>query len=284
MAFCTNCGKELPIGSRFCANCGTEIVDNQPTMGEIQTPENMVDLTRTEQQPASLRMSQAGVKKKRIPLIVGIAAFVLSIIGFIGVAETFGLVLSIISLVLAIVCLVLHTRLKGFPIAAIVISSFAILLAIVAHPVDKKHDVDVTVPDAIDSYEEEPQSTAAPQNAQAVEEEEENSSEELSKSIPEESTDVAESVDGVDPDLKAFLDSYEDFVDEYVDFMKSYMDDPSNVVGMLTEYTEIMEKYEDFDEAIDAYDTDSMSTADLNYYLEVTTRCTQKMLSVYGEE
>lgn len=35
-------------------------------------------------------------------------------------------------------------------------------------------------------------------------------------------------------------------------------------------------------EDMDAYDTEEMSAADLAYYLEVTARCTQKMLSVYS--
>lgn len=86
---------------------------------------------------------------------------------------------------------------------------------------------------------------------------------------------------GVDPDLKAFLDSYEAFVDEYVDFMKSYMEDPTNAISLLSEYTEILERLEDYEEKIDAYDTDEMSEADLNYYLDVTSRCTKKMMSIY---
>ena len=85
---------------------------------------------------------------------------------------------------------------------------------------------------------------------------------------------------GVDPDLKAFLDSYEDFVDEYVDFMKKYMADPTNVMGMLTEYTDMMTELADFETKLDAYDTNNMSTQDAAYYLEVTTRCTQKMLEI----
>lgn len=90
-----------------------------------------------------------------------------------------------------------------------------------------------------------------------------------------------ETVNGVDPDLKAFLDSYEEFMDEYVDFMKKYMDDPGNAISMLSEYTKIMEKYEDFAEKIDKYDSDEMSKEDAKYYLEVINRCNQKMLDLY---
>ncbi|MCR5249230.1 MAG: zinc-ribbon domain-containing protein [Lachnospiraceae bacterium] len=85
----------------------------------------------------------------------------------------------------------------------------------------------------------------------------------------------------VDPDLKAFLDSYEDFVDEYVDFMRKYNADPSNMMMMLGEYSEIMEKYMEFADKLDKYDSDDMSMADAAYYLEVTTRCSKKMLEIY---
>ena len=86
---------------------------------------------------------------------------------------------------------------------------------------------------------------------------------------------------GVDPDLKAFLDSYEEFVDEYVAFMKKYQADPSNAIGMLGEYSEMMQKYADFADKIDKYNSNNLSTEDYKYYIEVTTRCAQKMLEAY---
>ena len=84
---------------------------------------------------------------------------------------------------------------------------------------------------------------------------------------------------GVDPDLKAFLDSYEDFVDEYVEFMKKYMANPTDL-SLLGEYSDMMTKYTDFATKVEKYDTNTMSTEDAAYYLEVTGRCTQKMLEI----
>lgn len=86
---------------------------------------------------------------------------------------------------------------------------------------------------------------------------------------------------GVDPDLAAFLDEYEAFVDKYVEFMQKYQANPSDLT-LLTEYAEMMQEYVDFTDKIDAYESDSMSAADASYYLEVTTRCSQKMLGVLG--
>lgn len=80
------------------------------------------------------------------------------------------------------------------------------------------------------------------------------------------------------PDLKEYLDSYEAFIDEYVEFMKQYNSDPGNSISMMTEYIEMMGKYAEFAEKIGEYESAEMSDADFNYYLEVTTRCTQKLL------
>ncbi len=91
-----------------------------------------------------------------------------------------------------------------------------------------------------------------------------------------------ERVDGVDPDLKAYLDSYETFVDEYVDFMESYLNDPTNIISMLDEYTDIMNRLEEFEKQNDAYESSDMSAEDLEYFIDVTARCTKKMLSIYS--
>ena len=85
---------------------------------------------------------------------------------------------------------------------------------------------------------------------------------------------------GVDPELKAFLDSYEEFVDEYVKFMKKYMANPLDVGSMLGDYTDMLNTLADFETKLDKYDTNTMSAADAAYYLEVTNRCTQKMLEI----
>ena len=98
-----------------------------------------------------------------------------------------------------------------------------------------------------------------------------------------ENTEGAEQAPGVDPELKAFLDSYEKFIDEYVAFMKTYNSDPANAVSMLAEYSRMMGTYADFTEKLAQYDENEMSAADAAYYLEVTTRCTQKMLEILSD-
>lgn len=87
--------------------------------------------------------------------------------------------------------------------------------------------------------------------------------------------------DGVNPELKAFLDSYESFMDQYITFMKNYQANPTDVT-LLNEYQTYLAKYNDFAQKIQAYEASeaSMSSADLAYYNEVVTKVYQKLSSV----
>ena|GEM_PF-6320414 len=86
---------------------------------------------------------------------------------------------------------------------------------------------------------------------------------------------------GLNPELKAFLDSYEAFMDEYVDFMKRYSSDPMNAASMMDQYSNIMKKYYEFAEKAEQYDSQEMSKEDAAYYLDTMTRIEKKMLEVY---
>ncbi|MDO4891504.1 MAG: hypothetical protein Q3963_09065, partial [Coriobacteriaceae bacterium] len=82
----------------------------------------------------------------------------------------------------------------------------------------------------------------------------------------------------VSADVKETLDSYEAVMDEYVDFMQRYKDSGYSA-SMLSEYTDMLQKYNDFSEKINAMDTSNMSNADYAYYIEVTSRVSQKLLA-----
>ena len=87
-----------------------------------------------------------------------------------------------------------------------------------------------------------------------------------------------EASDGVSPDLKEALDSYEAFVDEYIEFMQKYKNS-NDMTSMMSDYLSYMQKYSELVAKIDAMDTKNMSTADAAYYLEVTSRVSQKLLN-----
>ncbi len=102
----------------------------------------------------------------------------------------------------------------------------------------------------------------------------------ISLNRPSKQSDNGEA-SGVSKELKEFLDGYEAFVDEYVEFMKQYQKNPTDLT-LLLKYAAIMKKYADFEKALENYDSNKMSVTDSAYYLEVITRCTQKMIGVIG--
>ena len=86
--------------------------------------------------------------------------------------------------------------------------------------------------------------------------------------------------DKVTTSFKETMDSYEQFMNQYVEFMKRYSESPDDL-DMITEYTEMLQKYNELTEKINAIDEDSLSSADLAYYLEVTGRVTEKLTEIY---
>ena len=384
MAFCTTCGQELPEGISFCANCGSAITQNN---------------TSTEQKISNQSIQEIKKKKQMGPAL-GIIALLFALTGFFGDPPTLTVIVSIISIILAIVALIKNGKLKGTAMVAIVISTASLVITyfssayglsntnvtysdveyggiIFAMPslfnllesdgsqisyvsdddktvlifasTDTKvseeqfktvsdemgANIDEFIGNFIDEYKCEGVRNTTVDGLPCIEclysgkingnegcaiisvvgdvssdqlifvlnfctdsvknrsigiytnlmisaklSEEKKATVSTSgniKNISDDNTSTA----GINPELKEFLDSYEKFVDKYVEFMKSYMSDTSNVTKMLTEYTEIMEEYTDFMEKVEAYDTETMSAMDARYYIEVTSRCTQKMLEIY---
>ncbi len=81
--------------------------------------------------------------------------------------------------------------------------------------------------------------------------------------------------DGISPELKEFLDSYEAFMDEYCEFIKNY--DESDATQLL-EYASLMAKYSDFAEKAEAWDEEEMTDEELVYYVKVMNRVNEKLL------
>ena len=88
------------------------------------------------------------------------------------------------------------------------------------------------------------------------------------------------SADGVSPELKEFLDSYESFMDEYVDFMKKYSSGDGNTLSLLNDYTKFMSEYLEFVEKASQYDPNNMNAADSAYYIDTIARIEKKLLMV----
>lgn len=92
----------------------------------------------------------------------------------------------------------------------------------------------------------------------------------------EENTDL---VDGMRPEFKEAMDSYEAFMNKYCDFMIKYAESPEDL-DLIAEYADYVSQYTETMEKIDAIDEEELSDAELAYYLEVTGRVTQKLAGV----
>ncbi len=91
---------------------------------------------------------------------------------------------------------------------------------------------------------------------------------------------ATESSAGGSSDFRATMDAYEAFMNEYCDFMETYSSDSSNVVAMATDYANMMSRYSDMTEQIDAIDESSLSAEDLAYYTEVMGRVNARLLEI----
>ena len=87
---------------------------------------------------------------------------------------------------------------------------------------------------------------------------------------------------GVSPDFKKAMDSYEKIMNEYVKFMKKYSES-DNSLSMAADYAKYFKKYTDTMDKLDAIDEDSLSDADLEYYIEVSGRITSKLAEVAAQ-
>lgn len=111
---------------------------------------------------------------------------------------------------------------------------------------------------------------------------EENATE-TDEKISEADPSTSDSSSGeVTPEFKEAMDSYEQFFQEYVDFMETYnnSDDPTSLMG---EYNDYMKQYTDTMAKLDDIDEDSLSEADKQYYVEVSTRISSMLTDSLGD-
>lgn len=88
-----------------------------------------------------------------------------------------------------------------------------------------------------------------------------------------------ELVDGMRPEFKEAMDSYEAFYEEYCDFMKAYNENSSDV-KLIAKYAKMLKKAQDVDEKFEEWEDGDLNDAELKYYIEVQGRVSQKLLEV----
>ncbi len=93
------------------------------------------------------------------------------------------------------------------------------------------------------------------------------------------SNEVGNLVDGMRPEFKDALDSYEDFFEEYCSFMKKFAENPTDS-ELLTDYAKYMSQYSEMMSKLEQLDDGEMNEAETSYYIEVSGRITQMLLEV----
>ena len=101
--------------------------------------------------------------------------------------------------------------------------------------------------------------------------------EEPAETPAEEPAETEAPTDGISPELKDFLNSYEAFMDEYCAFMESY--DSSDAAALL-KYSSLMAKYAEFAKKADEWNSRAMNDAETLYYVQVMNRVNEKLLKV----
>ena len=107
-----------------------------------------------------------------------------------------------------------------------------------------------------------------------------------SQAIPNQDNGIEDSssadlIDGMRPEFKEAMDSYEAFYDEYCDFMQEFAADPTDM-SLLSEYSDLVSQAADMDEKFAEWEDDDMNDAELEYYLEVSGRIVQRLAEVAG--
>ena len=244
MAYCSNCGKEIADGVRYCPECGA-----------VVTRQVNTELPEKNQK-----------KNSRPGPLSGIIALVLGFFSFGTQSRGIAVCMSLAAFGIGIYSLVKKVKLRGFAITAIV---FAVLNLITGSGTSTISQTPRTQTSSETKSSGSGTGTGTKKAPAAG----------TKKTSAAETKADAKPNQGVDPDLKEFLDSYEAFVDEYVVFMQQYSKNPTDL-SLLARYTDIMQKYSDFAVKVEKYDTKTMSTEDAAYYIEVTSRCSRKMLKV----
>lgn len=109
-------------------------------------------------------------------------------------------------------------------------------------------------------------------------EETEEGGENTNNSSTDESAET-DLIDGMRPDFKEAMDSYETFYEEYCDFMEKYNENPSDL-SLIMEYTEMLARSTEMSEKFEEWNTDDLNDAEMKYYMEVNNRVAQMLVDV----
>ena len=272
MAFCSNCGKELSEDVKFCPYCGAATAGAAAGAAVTGAAANQKDKRTEDGRPGPA---------------LAIISFILGVFSLFNHVTIVSVSCSIAAIVLGIFCFSKRARLRGLAVAGILFAILNFLTYVAWYGAHEEAPSAQThaAADVSRDLSRTQSKTSGQEQGKVQSNNSDGNFGGNSGTNPGADSGKNSGIDsgrrGVDPDLKAFLDSYEDFVDEYVVFMQRYSKNPTDMT-ILAQYATIMQKYTDFAAKVEAYDTKTMSTEDASYYIEVTSRCSQKMLKVLG--
>ena len=112
--------------------------------------------------------------------------------------------------------------------------------------------------------------------------EKQDANEQLETAEPIVNNESGESVEQVDenglrPDFKEAMDSYEAFINKYVEFMETY---DENDVSMMMKYLEFVDSYYDMTAKFEAWESEDLNDAELSYYIDVQARTNKKLINI----
>lgn len=125
-----------------------------------------------------------------------------------------------------------------------------------------------------------PEETSTTDTTQSTEADTNNqSSSETTTEEPKETS--TKLVNGMRPEFKEAMDSYESFMKDYCDFMTKYANSNGSDLTLLADYADYMSKYAKFVSDFEKWDSDeNMNNAETAYYIDVQARISKKLLEV----
>lgn len=99
----------------------------------------------------------------------------------------------------------------------------------------------------------------------------------------QETSAAGELVDGMRPEFKDAMDSYEAFYDEYCDYMTKYYADPTDT-SLLSNYSSLMQQYNEMNQEFEEWGGEDLNSEELSYYTEVNARVLQKLSNLSQQQ
>ena len=159
-----------------------------------------------------------------------------------------------------------------FKLLIIVIVLLAALKACLGK--NDKHEPKYEEPKIVEKQEETKPVEEEPQ--EVIEESEPEPEQEPENEVKEEPKQEIVESNGIRPEFKKSMESYEAFFDEYIEFMESFKKDSSNL-SMLAKYVDFITKYEKAMSEMEAINESELSDAEDKLFLETQLRINNKL-------